>query len=558
MTSGFSANGLQTFLRTYGTPDSPEQFSSLAASAGMTVPQLQQFINSATGIMGYSTQAETQAYNELMDPAGEAQAWLNDPANANISWEYKYVPRKDRKEGDPPFRLKTEAELRAEGKWFQSSRAFDKDGKIIGFDYGTLSGGTDGGGAGGGGAGGGGGFFGGGGGGTGAGGGGIPGTVNYQPITSAGTPALPNINALLANLSGVLGTGGGTPANAGYAGSPQAIALRKQLEEQLAKLAGGDDAQRKAFDATRAARSAELTAQYGAERSKLEEDLAARGLSASTIGGGRFGDLAGQQARAMASFEADMLKQQSEAEARDRALYMSTMSDLAGMAGTQDLGTYEANIKTKQIEADIAFRAAELQQEAALKGRDLSLQEARDKATAQYQSGQLGLGYAEMRSREQMQREDQTFRAGESQLERQIRLQLQGNEIRSQEEIARLDRGLRDKIASGELTLSQGIAISNISRSIFDGTLPLEAWDTLLAALGLDPKNFPRPPVRPSSAAPPATSTPPIGNPSTSGETRTPSPNPPTRRGQYDGEVVDGWEYSVSTDQWTKLTFPRL
>ena len=491
---GGSRADIDYHMRSYGIPETPEEWAALAAAGGMSVDALKAFVASnAAGpaAMRYSSQSQTQGYNELMDPNGEAQAWFNDPANADIRWEYTYVPKKDRKEGDPPVRLKTEAELRAEGKWFQSSRAFDKDGRIVGFDYSTLGGGgsgTGGGGTTGGGT--------TGGGYTGGGytGGGTPGTVSYQP-TGTGTAGLPDINGLLARLNGTLATGGGTPA---FAGSPQALALRQQLEAQLAKLAGGDDAQRRAFEATRAARGAELAAQYGAERSKLEEDLAARGLSASTIGGGRYGDLAGQQARATATFEAEMLKQQSEAEARDRALYMSTMSDLAGMAGTQDLGAYEANLKTKQIEADIGFRAAELQQEAALRGRDLSLQEARDRATAQYQSGQLGLGYAEMRSREQMQREEQTFRAGESQLERDIRLRLQGNEIRSQEEIAKLDRGLRDKIASGELTLSQGIALGNISQRIYDGTLPLEAWDTLLAALGLDPKKYPRPQVRAS------------------------------------------------------------
>ena len=504
--TSLGTTGADYFLQKYGLPANDAEWATLAANAGMSVADLKNF--TASNKWKYDTKENTTAYQEQMDPAGEAQAWLNDPANKDIRWEYKYVPRASRKEGDPPFRLKTEAELKAEGKWFQSSRAYDENGQLRT----TISG--EGGGPGGpgegrpmldedqtyypGGRGGSGAAGGGYGGGSGGGGyttqqqGALPGYVS--PKT---TYAMPNYNTLLANLGVSLGTGG-APQAGGYTGSAQALELRKKLEAQLALLAAGSDTQKKAFDATRDARSAELTAQYGAERSKLEEDLAARGLSASTIGGGRYGDLAGQQARAMASFEADMLKQQSEAEARDRALYMTTMSDLAGMAGTQDLGTYEANIKAKQVQADIAFRAAELQQEAALKGRDLDLQQARDIATSQYQSGQLGLGYAEMRSREQMQREDQTFRAGESELERRIRLQLQGNDIRSQEEIARLDRGLRDKIASGELTLNQGIALGNISQRIYDGTLPIESWDTLLIGLGLDPKKFPRPPVNPN------------------------------------------------------------
>ena len=343
----------------------------------------------------------------------------------------------------------------------------------------------------------------------------------YQQQTGSGTPssfyvnptttyAMPNYSTLLTSLGTSLGTG--ASETGGYAGSTQALALRQQLEAQLAKLAGGDDAQRRAFEATRAARGAELTAQYGAERSKLEEDLAARGLSASTIGGGRYGDLAGQQARATATFEAEMLKQQSEAEARDRALYMSTMSDLAGMAGTQDLGAYEANLKAKQINSDIAFRAAELQQEAALKGRDLDLQSARDQATSQYQSGQLGLGYAEMRSREQLQREDQTFRAGESQLERNLRLTLQTNDLAAAKTQGELDRALQREINNNNMTINQANYYSRLVGGIWDGTIPLVSWASLLRAAGLDPAKYPAPPEKPSSSK----DTPPP-NPDTSG-----------------------------------------
>ena len=512
---GFNANSLDQFLRTNGTPSTPEELATLAQNAGMTVPQLQAFINrhGPQDPLRYESQQTLAGYKEQ-------SAWMTQNKVERIPDGYAYVPASA---GGPGLRRKTYDERVADGfNPYGGRELYDNPNnqylleqgsgtaalltrlgltpmaKPEGFDQymarfssggppivnwdGRPSAPTGGGTTGGGGY-------------T---GGGTPGTVSYQP-TGTGTAGLPDINGLLARLSGTLTTGGGTPATAGtpaFAGSPQALALRQQLEAQLAKLASGDDAQRKAFEATRAARGAELTAQYGAERSKLEEELAARGLSASTIGGGRYGDLAGQQARATASFEAEMLKQQSEAEARDRALYMSTMSDLAGMAGTQDLGAYEANLKTKQIEADIGFRAAELQQEAALKGRDLSLQEARDRATAQYQSGQLGLGYAEMRSREQMQREDQTFRAGESALERQLRLSLQKNDIQAQADLARLDRDLRSQIATGELTLNQGIAVSNIAQRIFDGTLPIEAWETLLRSLGIDPAKYPKPQPR--------------------------------------------------------------
>jgi hypothetical protein len=64
------------------------------------------------------------------------------------------------------------------------------------------------------------------------------------------------------------------------------------------------------YNTTRSAMLANLRAQFSGERQALEEDLARRGLAASTIGAGRLGDLQGQQDRAIASLEADLLAQE--------------------------------------------------------------------------------------------------------------------------------------------------------------------------------------------------------------------------------------------------------
>lgn len=64
------------------------------------------------------------------------------------------------------------------------------------------------------------------------------------------------------------------------------------------------------YNAMRSAALANLQAQFGAQRQSLEEDMARRGLAASSIAAGRFGDLAGQQARATATMEADLLAQE--------------------------------------------------------------------------------------------------------------------------------------------------------------------------------------------------------------------------------------------------------
>lgn len=272
-----------------------------------------------------------------------------------------------------------------------------------------------------------------------------------------------------------------------YGGSQQALALREQLAQQLGTMAQGPSAiQGQSYAALRRAKADELSATYGAERSKLEDELASRGLSASTIGGGRYGDLAGQQARALGTFEADLLKQQAEAEARDRQLYLSTMSSLAEMSGQQDLAQFQTNAQARQAQADISIRATQLQQEAAIQGRTIDLQAARDQASSEYQRGQLQqgfadievrakqlqqeaalrgqdmdlqqardqasseaqleqlrLGYAEVGSRERMQGQQQQFTAAESQKERTLRDQMQIRELTSEEKKFLNDLALR-------------------------------------------------------------------------------------------------------------------
>jgi hypothetical protein len=88
--------------------------------------------------------------------------------------------------------------------------------------------------------------------------------------------------------------------------------------------------QKSQYEAMRSAALANLEAQFGAQRQSLEEDLARRGLSASSFGAGRLGDLAGQQARAMTSLEADLLAQdeQRRQNANDLLIRLATLFGL--------------------------------------------------------------------------------------------------------------------------------------------------------------------------------------------------------------------------------------
>lgn len=62
----------------------------------------------------------------------------------------------------------------------------------------------------------------------------------------------------------------------------------------------------------------QLNQDYVAQRKHLEEDLARRGLSASTIGGGYYGDLAGQQDQALATMRAGLTQSAANAEIAGR------------------------------------------------------------------------------------------------------------------------------------------------------------------------------------------------------------------------------------------------
>jgi hypothetical protein len=314
-----------------------------------------------------------------------------------------------------------------------------------------------------------------------------------------------------------------------YLGSEQAKKLRNSLEEQLGLLAGGPaEIQKQAYEAARKAKSDDLAAQYGADRSRLEEELAARGLSASTIGGGRYGDLAGQQARAIASFEAELMQQQADAEAKNRELYLSTMSDLAGLAGSQDLAEFETNQKGRQIEADISYRAAELQQKAALEGRSMDLQQARDQATAEYQRGSLQQGYAEIASREEIAQGNMTMEqnrlavtSGLSLNELQLKVEqikedfrLRGVEIdnksaydaaiiaiqkQNADENERSNKAT-ELVRTGQLKVDQATYLQNLARDIMSGAVPAANWRMLVTQAGMNPDELIRlgyiPPTR--------------------------------------------------------------
>lgn len=272
--------------------------------------------------------------------------------------------------------------------------------------------------------------------------------------------------------------------------------LASRLMAQLTSLGqAGSTYNDPAFAAQREAAVANLQAERQASETALQEEMARRGLSASSIASGRLGDIAGQFGRAQATLEADLLKEAMTKDQQREQFLTQQLGQALGTMGEQELNAFRANVESVRSAADVDARAAELQQEARLRGRELDLTAARDLASQEQARGQLALGYAEMGSRERMSAADIgsrekmqqagfTFEAGQSALERSLREKMQTTELSAQEkrqlaDIAAqrelqtgrqtfeasqsaLERGLREKMQTTELTAQEKRQLAEI------------------------------------------------------------------------------------------------
>lgn len=198
--------------------------------------------------------------------------------------------------------------------------------------------------------------------------------------------------------------------------------LQSQIQKQFTQPSGYTAPE---FQQLRQSQMANLQAEYGAQRQALDEELARRGLSSSSIGAGRMGDLAGQQARAMAGLEAQLLQQQAEMGQRGRETALSTLAQVTGQVGQQSLGQQEVGLRAQQMKQQeeqfykslgaeeqrfvrtlaeqqagrlqqlgistrqLDLDAARIRQEGELQGRSLNLQQARDLAEIDYRAKSL-------------------------------------------------------------------------------------------------------------------------------------------------------------------------
>jgi hypothetical protein len=227
--------------------------------------------------------------------------------------------------------------------------------------------------------------------------------------------------------------GGGAQLGQAFQSSGQSNTLLQQLQGQLGAMGGRSTYDDPGFQQRRAAAMGNLEAERKASETDLNEEMARRGLAASSIASGRLGDIAGQFGRAQATLDADLTKEAMSQEQQRQQFVAQQTGQLFGQVSGNELNAFGLSTTSAKAGADIDMEARRLVQEASLRGRELSLTEARDIASAENQRGQLGLGYAEMGSREKMQQNQFGFEGEQSALERGLREAMQTRELTGQE-----------------------------------------------------------------------------------------------------------------------------
>jgi hypothetical protein len=218
-----------------------------------------------------------------------------------------------------------------------------------------------------------------------------------------------------------------------FQSSGQSSALLQQLQGQLGAMGGRSTYDDPGFQQRRTAALGNLEAERKASETDLNEEMARRGLAASSIASGRLGDIAGQFGRAQATLDADLTKEAMSQEQQRQQFVAQQTGQLFGQVSGNELNAFGLNTTSAKASADIDMEARRLVQDAALRGRELDLTQARDIASSEYQKGQLGLGYAEMGSREKMQQNQFGFEGEQSALERGLREAMQTRELSGQE-----------------------------------------------------------------------------------------------------------------------------
>lgn len=148
-----------------------------------------------------------------------------------------------------------------------------------------------------------------------------------------------------------------------------------------------------------------LGQEFGAERGRIDEEMARRGLHASSIAGGRLGDLATRQAQAQSDLGSRLLEEQAKIYGQDRATSIAQAMGYGGQQFGNQLAGYQANLagSGQAFQQDLASRAFAGDQQA------MSVLQAmnnagfnRDSQNQQFQQGMQGAEFQSGQNQQQL------------------------------------------------------------------------------------------------------------------------------------------------------------
>lgn len=94
--------------------------------------------------------------------------------------------------------------------------------------------------------------------------------------------------------------------------------------------------------------TSQLQQQFGAQQKQLDEQMASRGLGASSIGAGYQGDLAGQQSTALANMNAQLIQNFAATQAGDQSAALGAGQANVNAANQQQLGLGNLGVAQQQ------------------------------------------------------------------------------------------------------------------------------------------------------------------------------------------------------------------
>jgi hypothetical protein len=246
---------------------------------------------------------------------------------------------------------------------------------------------------------------------------------------------------------------GATPAGAGMPGTPSAPQPPAGAPAAPPPQPMPQNLQQMAFEQMRQASRSDLESQFASQRQALEEDLARRGLAASTIGAAGIGRLGGEQARALSQLDAQLLQQQANQafeaqQAAEQRAFAGGESALERALRQQMQAAgfgQEADILSRQQQ----FMGGESAADRAARER-LQLLGYGQEADMLRRQQEFAGGESELERslRERLQTGAQTFESGQSALERALRERLQGQQIGE----SQADRALRERMGLADIT----------------------------------------------------------------------------------------------------------